>query len=249
MNSFDEPGGRVAVSPRRRIGPRYLNLAEVEALRAVVLARAERRRWENPSSVREWIVMEIALGTGLRVAEIASLACGDLHMDRAGGYCHVRRGKGGRSRLVRFGRDLKTSIERYLDWKRSRGDSVEESAPLFPSKATGRALTPRALQKMFYRVAKEAGIEGHSFHHLRHSFATHLYQASGNNLRLVQKQLGHASIKTTQIYADVLDVEAVKAVNRLYVRTSGEGEDDEESMLFDTHGAGHSAGDVILRGR
>ena len=57
---------------------------------------------------------------------------------------------------------------------------------------------------------------GHRFHDLRHTYASYLYHASGNNLRMVQKQLGHQSIRTTEVYADVLDGETEKAVNALY---------------------------------
>ena len=52
--------------------------------------------------------------------------------------------------------------------------------------------------------------------HKRHTFGTHLYKASGGNLRLVQKQLGHSRITTTQVYADVFAEDAVAAVERLY---------------------------------
>ncbi len=57
---------------------------------------------------------------------------------------------------------------------------------------------------------------GHRFHDLPHTYASYLYRASGNNLRMVQTQLGHQSIRTTEIHADVLDGETEKAVNPLY---------------------------------
>jgi site-specific recombinase XerD len=69
---------------------------------------------------------------------------------------------------------------------------------------------------MFKRVSAGAGIVGHSIHHLRHTYATHLHHVSGNNLRLVQQQLGHSSIAVTQVYAHVLPSEAEKAVNMLF---------------------------------
>ena len=92
-------------------------------------------------------------------------------------------------------------------------------------------LTKMALQKVFYRSAERAGLQGHSIHHLRHTYASHLYKASGFNLRLVQKQLGHRSIKTTEVYADVFNEDTEKALERLYIcsevaetyyRTAGE---------------------------
>jgi len=77
-------------------------------------------------------------------------------------------------------------------------------------------ISRRTVQRVFERIAKKAGITGHSFHHLRHTYASHLYRASNYNLRLVQKQLGHSSIKTTQVYADVFDEDLNQALAKLY---------------------------------
>lgn len=86
-------------------------------------------------------------------------------------------------------------------------------SPLFWSKRTDRPMTTRALQKAFKRAARRAGLsERYSVHSLRHTYATHLLRASGYNLRLVQRQLGHSRITTTQVYADVLAEDARKAM-------------------------------------
>ena len=207
----ERPKHQWVLTPRR-----FLSDGEIKALRGCARNRASNRRWRRRSTVLEWIVIEIALETGLRVSEIAALRCGDVTLDKRGGSIFVRSGKGGKSRLVRFGGNMGKSLSRYLDWKHRRGESLDPDAPLLFSTQTRRTMTSRALQKMFSRVAKTAGVEGHTFHSLRHTFASHLYRASGNNLRLVQKQLGHASVRTTEIYADVLDGETEKAVNRLY---------------------------------
>jgi len=84
------------------------------------------------------------------------------------------------------------------------------------SAGPGGHLARRTIQRVFERVAGRAGISGHSFHHLRHTYASHLYRAGGYNLRMVQKQLGHSSIKTTQVYADVFDEDLNQAVEKLY---------------------------------
>ena len=195
---------------------RFLSEEDVRALRKCAWSRVNSRRWGRRSAVHEWIVLEIALFSGLRVSEIAALKCGDFEFNQAGGRLIVRRGKGGKRRAVWIGEGLAESLKRYLAWKQRRGEPVTQESPAFFSKASGKEYTTRALQKMFSRVAVEAGVKGHTFHHLRHTYATYLYRASGNNLRLVQKQLGHSSIRTTEIYADVLDVETERAVNALY---------------------------------
>lgn len=195
---------------------RFLSLHETRLLREYARKRAASGRWKRRSAVLEWVVLEIALESGLRVSEIASLTCGDIEFIEKGGCIYVRRGKGGKSRTVWFGKNLASVLKRYLHWKARKEEYLCRKAPLLLSKRTGQGMTARALQKMFARVAEAVGVRGHSFHHMRHTYATYLYRASGNNLRLVQKQLGHASIRTTEIYADILDEDAKQAVNQIY---------------------------------
>jgi site-specific recombinase XerD len=195
---------------------RFLTHDQVQALRTCARPKAEGPGWRRRSHVHEWITVEVALLAGLRVSEIAALQCGDVWPRPEGGSLIVRRGKGGKARLVKFGGELSQALRRYLAWKGRRSEPLGQRDPLILSAHTGRAMTTRALQKMFARVATRAGVSGHRFHDLRHTYASYLYRSSGNNLRLVQKQLGHASVRTTEIYADVLDGEAEKAVNALY---------------------------------
>lgn len=199
---------------------RFLTLRDVEALRARTYENLQKSAWKRRSKVREWIALEIALLSGLRVGEIADLTCGDLFLTSGGGSLLIRNGKGGKQRVVKIGSELAGGLMEFLDWKRRMGEPAEETASLIRAPSTGGHLTTRAFQKMFHRVAEQAGIIGHRFHDTRHTFASFLYRASGNNLRLVQKQLGHASVRTTEVYADVFDDEAEKAVNALYASSS-----------------------------
>lgn len=195
----------------------FLSPGEVERLRASLLARIETARpMPGRVAMLEWITAEIALQTGLRVGELAALAWGDFIDRESGGSVLVRRGKGGKSRLVKFGQGLAEALARYRAWKDERGESTEPDVPLFFSPGGPRAISKRAIQKMFARAQRRAGLEPRRFHALRHTYASQLYRASSHNLRMVQKQLGHASIRTTQIYADVLDGETEKAVDQLY---------------------------------
>ena len=194
--------------------------------------------------VNDWLVIDLALSTGLRVSEIANLRCGDIWVDdlpeltdgQAGGRASliVRNGKNGKQRIVKFGAAFKEHLREYLEWKKKNGEGCGPESPLILSSNTrglsrGRSprgkMTTRALQKAFERNAKRAGIQarpndcsvgrGHSIHSLRHTYATFLLRASGN-LRLVQKQLGHSSITTTEVYADVLNPELDRALAKLY---------------------------------
>ena len=82
----------------------------------------------------------------------------------------------------------------------SRGDKLERSAN----------------QKTFKKWAEKAGLsESYSIHSLRHTHATRLYKASGNNLRMIQKQLGHSNIQTTTVYSDILNEAVDKALKNM----------------------------------
>jgi len=75
-------------------------------------------------------------------------------------------------------------------------------------------MTTSAIQKVVKKAMKFAGLPpNYSVHSLRHTYATLLYRASGNNLRLVQQQLGHSSVQTTTVYANVMNEDVEKAVN------------------------------------
>lgn len=192
---------------------KFLNAREQRLLR-----RAARERLERDSSrVRlvEWFLVELGLETGLRVEEMSMLAHGDLLTHFSRPVVWVRKGKGGKPRPVRVRRQFVQALEE-LDAAKARFDPPSDDQSPVLCGPHGRRLTVRALQKAFARVCRAAGVQGHSIHHLRHTYASELYRASGKNLRLVQKQLGHSRITTTQVYADVFDEDATRAVERLY---------------------------------
>ena len=186
----------------------------------------------NCRTEKEKLIINLGLLSGLRVREVVDLKCGDISLGIATSSLIVRNGKGGKSRLVRFNGELKESIMDYLkclpvpsETGRQAGKTAR--SPVCPVRGTGPDdpllsaqngghLARRTIQRVFERVAGRAGIRGHSFHHLRHTYASHLYRAGGYNLRMVQKQLGHSSIKTTQVYADVFDEDLNQAVEKLY---------------------------------
>jgi len=166
---------------------------------------------------RDHFVINLALSTGLRVMEIAQLNCGDLFLREETSFVLVRRGKGSKSRLVRISQQLKRHCQEYLVWKDTLREPTRPTDPLILSSNTNRHMTTRALQNVFKKLASLAELPAHySIHCLRHTYACLLYKASNYNLRLVQKQLGHTSIKTTQVYADVMTRDVTRAVERLW---------------------------------
>jgi len=167
--------------------------------------------------VRDYLIVDLALSTGLRVMEITQLDCGDVFIRDGISSLLVRNGKCSKRRLVRFGESLKNHLNEYILWKQNFGEPTGPSDPLFLSSNTGCHLTTRAIQKAFERTVVKAGLSAHySIHCLRHTYACQLYKASSYNLRLVQKQLGHSSIHTTEVYADVMEPDIQDALRRLY---------------------------------
>jgi len=160
-------------------------------------------------AVRDWMIIDLALNTGLRVQELCDLKVGDLHIEYGESALTVQSGKGGKKRLVKFGKKTKAHLKKYLSERRTESDYVFYSS-------RGEELTRSAVQKIFKKWAGKAGLsDSYSIHSLRHTHATRLYKASGNNLRMVQKQLGHASIQTTTVYSDVADEDVEKALENM----------------------------------
>ena len=149
---------------------------------------------DGPIVDRDRAMLELMYSSGLRLAELTSLNCGDIDV----GDATVRvTGKGNKERIVPVGRK---ALEALAQWGRSRGElaPVDESA-LFVSNR-GKRLSPRSVQARVAHWARIQGIDTKVFPHLfRHSFATHLLESS-HDLRGVQELLGHANIATTQVY-------------------------------------------------
>lgn len=168
------------------------------------------------NGIRDWAILHLALDTGLRVSEICSLKIRDIILEQEHASLIVRDGKGHKKRGVNVGDPLREHLLGFIDWKKKAAQSIGPSASLFISSRGGHALTRTAIYRVFKTNARILGLPSRfSIHSCRHTYASLLYRASKYNIRLVQKQLGHRSIQTTQVYADVLSEDAVIAVNKL----------------------------------
>ena len=158
------------------------------------------------SPVRDALIIEVAINTGLRVSELANLKIEHLHLKKGQNSLLVKYGKGNKNRIVHFGINLKNQILEYLNYQNSNSEYV------FPSQR-GEKMTPSGIQQVFKKYAKKARLSSrYSIHSLRHTYAVRLYKASSYNLRMVQKMLGHSSPTVTQVYADVLGSDIEKAI-------------------------------------
>jgi integrase/recombinase XerC len=146
----------------------------------------------NPKNIRDNAMFELLYGSGLRVSELVGLDIG--HVDLAEGFVRVL-GKGRKTRQVPLGSLSTAAIERWL----ALHPQVASDSPLFTSRGTAR-LSVRSVQLRLKSLASQRlDTDGVHPHALRHSFATHLLESSGD-LRGIQELLGHSDISTTQIY-------------------------------------------------
>jgi integrase/recombinase XerC len=142
---------------------------------------------------RDRAMFELFYSSGLRLSELAGLDLDDV--DLRTGEAQVT-GKGRKTRIVPVG---KQALDAIAAWLPQRLPLARDAKALFVSQRGGR-LSPRSVQLRLDRWAAQAGLGQHVHPHmLRHAFATHVLQSSGD-LRAVQEMLGHASISTTQVY-------------------------------------------------
>ena len=146
---------------------------------------------DTPLGVRDRAMLELFYSSGLRLSELCGLRWRAL--DLADGLVTVT-GKGGKTRVVPVGSHARTALQAWRDESRPGPD-----APVFPGRA-GAPINPRTVQLRLRALAQQQGLFKRVHPHLlRHSFASHVLESSGD-LRGVQELLGHADIATTQIY-------------------------------------------------
>ncbi|MAD57766.1 MAG: tyrosine recombinase XerC [Porticoccus sp.] len=143
---------------------------------------------------RDQAIIELLYSSGLRLAELAELNLTDLDLKESS----VRViGKGNKTRLLPVGKKAAEALQIWLRCRRSRSSTINSA--MFISKNGGR-LSPRSIQDRLKKIAVRQGMQSNVHPHmLRHSFASHMLESSGD-LRAVQELLGHQNIATTQIY-------------------------------------------------
>ncbi len=146
---------------------------------------------DAPLGLRDRALLELFYSSGLRLSELCALRWQDL--DLAAGLVTVL-GKGRKQRIVPVGRHARQALQA---WREDR--PAPNSAQVFPGRG-GAPISQRAVQLRIKQLAQRQGLFKHVHPHmLRHSFASHILESSGD-LRGVQELLGHADIATTQVY-------------------------------------------------
>ena len=145
-------------------------------------------------AARDRAMFELFYSSGLRLAELVGLDLNDVNLKS--GEAQVT-GKGSKTRIVPVGQQALAALAAWLPQRLTL--TRDDMRALFISQR-GARLTPRSVQLRLNRWALQTGLGQHVHPHLlRHAFATHVLQSSGD-LRAVQEMLGHASISTTQVY-------------------------------------------------
>lgn len=165
--------------------PKNINIDDINQLMDI--------KYNDPLSVRDKTMLELMYGSGLRLSELVGLNCKTLNL--VDGEVRVM-GKGSKERKLPLGRE---SIKWLRHWLSMRDFLSPQDDALFISKL-GKRISPRNVEKRFAQWGIKQGLSAHIHpHKLRHSFATHMLEASGD-LRAVQELLGHADLSTTQVY-------------------------------------------------
>ena len=160
--------------------------------------------------IRDLAIVELMYSSGLRVSETANINMNDFEEEMS--FLRIL-GKGSKTRLVPLGRYAISAIK---NWTKERQKYSDTSEALFIN-LQGSRLTVRSIQLRLKRMAIKQGLPPIHPHMLRHSFATHMLESSGD-LRTIQELLGHSSLSTTQIYTKLDYQYLVKIYDKAHPR-------------------------------
>jgi len=175
---------------------------------------------EHARGFRDHILFALALGTGLRESEVLGLNVGDVMDDRGKVKRRITLRVYKRCTDSPMPQDvflpdaLMFKLGKFLKWKTSHHESLDNDAPLFISRRKKR-LSARMVREAFHQWQKKAGLSRrYSFHSIRHAACSNIYRRE-HDIRLVQRFARHVNITTTTIYAQPSDEDLVRAVKDL----------------------------------
>jgi integrase/recombinase XerC len=160
--------------------------------------------------IRDMAIVEVMYSSGLRVSETVNINISDFEEEMD--FLRVL-GKGSKTRLIPVGRFAVSAIK---NWLTERNKIDNDSDALFLS-SRGTRLSVRSVQLRLKKMATKQGLPPIHPHMLRHSFATHMLESSGD-LRTIQELLGHSSLSTTQIYTKLDYQHLVKIYDQSHPR-------------------------------
>jgi site-specific recombinase XerD len=191
---------------------KFLNPTQVAQLRAYLDAE---RKSNDRNAVRNAALLETLLGTGLRVSEVCALVVGDLFLDVGAANVLVRKGKGGKARLVAISEQFAAYLRLFVEWKRENKEPMTGTSPLFLSERSA-AMSRSAVHRVWKAALEAATLPTRwGVHATRHSYAVEVYRKT-RDLRLTQRLLGHSSPVVTTVYANLLDDDIRRGVEQIW---------------------------------
>ena len=191
MKWYGEPMDDFRIKVPKTLPP-YTKDSEVERL----LSAIGNKRSHKGCIVRDTLIVELTVKTGLRRSELANLEVKDIQPD----FLVVRNGKGGKDRVIPLVVNIAKRLKNF-----TQGMKSEEK--VFKLKA-------ECISNKIRQFAKKAGLTGFHTHTMRHKFATDLLER-GANIKQVQELLGHDNLATTEVYLSTTDQGKRDAINRL----------------------------------
>ena len=209
--AWAEETGQVAENPARSV-----TLQRLPPTTPTFLTEAEKRRLSkelrgssSKLARRDRVIVELFLGTGVRLQELVSLDLDDVDLDAK----HLRvRAKGGVPQVKFLKSTLRSLLRIYLNERRRQGNG--DCRALFLSNRGSRLSAGQIANRVKHWLGKARINKRISPHSLRHTFATHLYSRTGNIL-VVKRALGHRDLSTTEIYTHLVDDALEDALERL----------------------------------
>ena len=188
----DNPAIHIKTPKTPKSLPVYLNEEMIEKLMDAPAS-------DSFIGLRDRAMLELFYSKGMRLRELVNINLDDFHTESQ--LIKVT-GKGGKERLIPYGKRAQFSIEKFLEFCGVQLSEKEDIVPLFIN-SKGKRISPRTVQRRIKMYLKTV-TDGERFgpHTLRHSFATHLL-SRGADIRAVQELLGHSSLSSTQIYTHI----------------------------------------------
>ena len=200
------PAHTVQAPKAKQSLPKTLDVDQVQQLVEI--------KTDTPLAVRDKAILELFYSCGLRLSELVGLNLEKMNLDQA--LVEVK-GKGDKTRLIPIGRKAVTALRAWLN---IRSDYLKQASPAVFLSERGTRLSQRSIQQRLRHWAQVQGMASHVHPHmLRHSFASHILESSGD-LRAVQELLGHSDINTTQIYTHLDFQHLAKVYDKAHPRAN-----------------------------
>lgn len=184
-----DPTGAVSGLPRPARHPKALDRLTLHRLL---------RRVQADGNARDRALIELMVGTGLRVSELLALKVGDVALGERSGSVTVRYGKRASWRVVPVPREARLALREYMS---SHPSPTDPDSALWQGER-GPLSDRTAINKLLTEYTRLAGIEGVTPHQLRHTFATRYLEANSGDLRGLAALLGHRSLDTVMVYTE-----------------------------------------------